>query len=181
MSIRLSLIVVPALLLVGFIIFVTVAVAVTLTRPLYTAPPESLVFDHSVHVQVAGLDCAFCHRTADTAASPGLPDVQQCMFCHAVVDKVAPERAKYAQDLAQLRAAWAQQQPINWVKNHRMPDHVKFVHAPHIQAGVACATCHGDVGNTTGSLTQVRALNMGDCVSCHRDRGALTECIACHY
>ena len=181
MSIRLSLIIVPALLLVGFIAFVTVAVALVLSRPLYTAPPEPLVFDHSVHIQVAGLECAFCHRAADQSASPGLPDVQQCMFCHSVVDRVGTERALYAADLAKLRAAWVGQQPIGWVKNHRLPDHVKFVHAPHIQAGVACATCHGDVGTTQGSLTQVRALNMGDCVSCHRDRGALTECIACHY
>src|SRR5687767_13216695 len=109
MSIRLSLIVIPAVLLVGFIIFVTVAVALTLSQPLYSAPPEELVFDHSVHVQVAGLECAFCHRTADQAASPGLPDVQQCMFCHAVVDRVAPERAQYADDLAKVRAAWSGQ------------------------------------------------------------------------
>jgi len=181
MGIRLSLLAVPALLLVGFIAFVTVAVAFVLSRPLSPAPAEPIVFDHSVHVQVAGLDCVFCHRTADQTYTPGLPDVQQCMFCHSVVSQVGPERAGYAEDLTKLRAAWQDQRAVDWVKNHRLPDHVHFVHAPHIQAGLPCDTCHGDVGNSKGSLTQVRALNMGDCVSCHRANNALTECVACHY
>jgi hypothetical protein len=182
MPIRLSLVIIPAILLVGFLAFITVAVAAVLSTPPRTpVPPEPLTFDHSVHVQIAGLDCTFCHRTADQTYTPGLPDVQQCMFCHSVVSQVQQAPAQYAEDLSKLRSAWQNQQPVDWVKNHRLPDHVHFVHAPHIQAGVACETCHGDVGNKSGSLVQVRALNMGDCVSCHRDRGALTECVACHY
>ena len=181
MRIRLPLVVIPALLLAGFVAFITVAVALVLARPLSPAPAEPLVFDHSVHVQIAGLECTFCHRTADQTFTPGLPDVQQCMFCHSVVSQIQQAPAQNADDLGKLRQAWQSQQPIDWVKNHRLPDHVHFVHAPHIQAGLDCATCHGDVGNKSGSVVQVRALNMGDCVSCHRDRGALTECIACHY
>ena len=186
MGIRLSLIVVPALLLVGFLAFVTVAVALVLARPLSPAPAEPLVFDHSVHVQVAGLDCAFCHRTADQTYTPGLPDVQQCMFCHSVVSQVQAAPAQYGDDLNKLRAAWQSQQPIDWVKNHRLPDHVHFVHEAHLRSldsngnAITCATCHGDVQNM-GLAKQVRPLNMGDCVNCHRDNGAPTECATCHY
>jgi hypothetical protein len=61
-----------------------------------------------------------------------------------------------------------------------MPDHVRFTHEPHIQAGVACATCHGDVG-TMREVTQTRSLRMGDCVACHRENNAPTDCFKCHY
>ena len=178
---RASLVVIPALLLAGFVIFISIGFAMIVNRPLSPSPAEPIVFDHSVHVQIAGLDCTFCHRTADRAYTAGLPDVQQCMFCHSVVAGVQQAPAQYADDIAKLRQAWQEQKPIDWIRNHRMPDHVHFVHAPHIQAGVQCATCHGDVGAKSGSLQQVRALNMGDCVSCHRENRALTECVACHY
>jgi hypothetical protein len=182
LPIRLSLVIVPAVLLVGFIAYVTIFyVAIVYARPLAMVPQEPLVFDHSVHVQVAGLQCEFCHRTADETYTAGLPDVQQCMFCHSVVASTQQAPAQYATDLSKLRTAWQRQEPINWVRNHRMPDHVHFVHASHIEAGVPCTTCHGDVANSKGSLTQVRSLNMGDCVGCHRDNRAQTECVACHY
>ena len=115
-----------------------------------------------------------------TSPNAGYPDVQQCMFCHVAVGQGTDEIEK-------VRQAWVSQTPIDWVRVHRMPDHVHFVHEAHLRAvdrngnAITCATCHGDVGNKSGSVVQVRALNMGDCVSCHRANNALTECVACHY
>ena len=80
---------------------------------------------------------------------------------------------------AVVRRSWQQQQPVNWERVHRMPDHVRFLHEAHINAGFDCATCHGDVGNM-GQVVQVRPLTMGDCVSCHRANNAPTECATCH-
>jgi len=179
--IRVPLVLVPALFLAGFIFFVTVAAVLLITRPTGQAAPQPLTFDHSVHVQIAGLDCSFCHRTASLGATAGYPDVQQCMFCHQVIAQVSRAPQQYQSDLQRVRDAWTQQQPIDWARIHRVPDHVHFVHASHIRAGVDCATCHGDVGNKAGQVVQVRSLLMGDCVSCHRERGAPTECVTCHY
>lgn len=150
------------------------------------APTEPIAFDHSVHVQQAGVDCVFCHRTATSAGTAGYPDVQQCMFCHSGVSQSsvgAPGfnmSAQQAQaEIDKVRQAWQQQKPIDWVRIHRVPDHVRFLHEAHIRAGFQCETCHGDVKNM-GQVTQVRALNMGDCVTCHRANGAPTECSVCH-
>jgi len=137
------------------------------------APEQPIRFDHVIHVRLAQLDCLFCHRNADKGDAATVPSVQQCMFCHVVVGRGNPEVEK-------VRAKWDAQEPIDWIRVHRMPDHVHFAHAPHIRAGFDCATCHGDVASMP-RVQQVRALNMGDCVNCHRENNAPTDCATCHY
>jgi hypothetical protein len=169
---RLLLIGVPALALTGVVSFITVAAPRLIAGQTASTPAQPIAFDHRVHVEMAGLDCAFCHRTANQAATAGYPDLQQCMFCHVVVGQGQPEVEK-------VRQAWAAQQAIDWVRIHRMPDHVRFVHEAHIQAGLTCATCHGDVGSMS-QVVQVRPLKMNDCLACHQQRSAPTECATCH-
>ncbi len=168
----LALVAVPAVGLVGIIVFIAV-IFPRVFGHVYAAPEEPIDFQHRIHVQVAGLDCTFCHRLANTAPNAGYPDVQQCMFCHVAVGQGNDEIEK-------LREAWVSQTPIDWIRIHRMPDHVHFVHEAHLRAGFTCATCHGDVANM-GQAQQVRPLNMGDCVNCHRENGAPTECATCHF
>ncbi|HZU06721.1 MAG TPA: cytochrome c3 family protein [Chloroflexota bacterium] len=170
---RILLVGVPAIGLAGLIFFITVAVPWLLGRQTPPVPPEPIYFDHSIHVRLAGIDCAFCHRTATEGRTAGYPDLQQCMFCHIAVAPTHPEVQK-------VRQAWAQQEPIDWIRIHRLPDHVHFVHEAHLRAGFTCATCHGDVGSM-GQVVQVRPLKMGDCVACHRQNGAPTDCSICHY
>ncbi|HEY7064803.1 MAG TPA: cytochrome c3 family protein [Chloroflexota bacterium] len=171
---RLPLLAVPALVLAGFVFMLGVALPWLLGRQnLAPTPTQPIAFDHHVHVAVAGLDCAFCHRAAATGVTAGLPDLEQCMFCHQAVGAGVPEIEK-------VRRAWEQQQPVDWERVHRLPDHTRFPHEAHIQAGVACQTCHGDVGDMRQVL-QARPLRMGDCVSCHQAHGAPTQCGTCHY
>ncbi len=95
------------------------------------------------------------------------------MFCHRVA-------GTQSQEIRKVVAAANESRPVDWIHVYRVPDHVRFTHAPHVQAGVACSECHGDVANTT-LLTQARTLKMGDCLGCHRQRGAPTDCWTCHY
>ncbi len=66
------------------------------------------------------------------------------------------------------------QRPIAWIKVDNLPDFVYFDHRPHVNAGVACQTCHGPV-ETMERVRQVQDLSMGWCVNCHRsvDRAGL--------
>ena len=170
---RLVLVFVPAGLLPAVVLFVTLGVPALLASQPKTPPPQPIAFPHDIHVQVDGLDCSFCHRTATTGATAGYPDLEQCMFCHGVAGRGNAEADK-------VRAAWTQEQPIDWERVHRLPDHVHFLHSAHIQAGIPCSTCHGDVG-AMRRVVQVRPLNMNDCISCHRQNNAPTECATCHY
>jgi hypothetical protein len=43
-----------------------------------------------------------------------------------------------------------------------------------------CAICHGEVRGME-KVKQERRLKMGDCVDCHRDNDAPTDCVTCHY
>lgn len=136
-------------------------------------PVQPIAFSHVIHAKTVGLDCQFCHRTAATSSFAGMPSLQQCMFCHVVVGQQLPEVQK-------LLAAWQNSEPVNWVRVYGVPDHVQFTHQPHIAAGVACSTCHGDVQEMP-VVRQAVTLNMGFCVDCHRKKGAPTDCATCHY
>ena len=173
---RLAVVLLPALGLVGGVFLVTVGLPRYLAIQHYPSTPEQpIYFDHRVHVEQARLDCAFCHRTAERGVSAGYPDIQQCIDCH-----VAVAQGERVQEIEKLRQAWVKQEPIEWARLLRLPDHSRFPHAAHVQAGVSCAACHGDVGQM-GQVLQTRSLKMGDCVDCHRETAAPTDCVACHH
>jgi len=188
--------VVAALLLAGLLMIV---------GPMITSaagpggPEQPIAFAHSVHVNIDQIDCLFCHRGATRGPAATLPAVEQCMFCHQVV---TPGDSLQAQEVEKIRTAWRMGEPISWTRVHRVPDHVHFVHDAHIRGlserqGITnpsqiCATCHGNVAqqNTAPTasdpgdyvpLRQMRTLNMGDCINCHRQNNAPTDCIYCHY
>ena len=138
-----------------------------------------------------GLGCTFCHRNVDKGATAGIPPVEQCIFCHKAV------QGTELTEVVKLIAAWDNREAVVWERVHRLPDSVRFVHEAHIrffiqpgnllpsgeQATVAsnvCSTCHGDVA-AMAEVKQVRSLKMGDCVDCHRDYSAPTDCTTCHY
>ena len=140
---------------------------------LYPVPENEIIFPHQTHVETVGMECEFCHRTAEVSRAATVPALEQCMFCHKVVGLDRPR-------LNVVRAAWESGEPLDWVRQHRLPDHTQFRHEPHLTAGFECSTCHGDVGGVTGQVTQVRVLEMGDCVGCHKDNSAPTQCATCH-
>jgi hypothetical protein len=170
---RLPLVVLPASLLAGGVFVLAVAAPRLLAAQPPAPPTQPIAFDHRVHVQAAGLDCAFCHRTAASGVTAGLPDVQLCMDCHQTVGQGQPEIEK-------VRMAWNHQQAIDWQLVDRLPDHTRFPHDAHVSAGIACSVCHGDVGQMQ-QVVQVRSLKMADCVACHQQSSAPVECSTCHY
>lgn len=149
-------------------------------------PAQPIAFPHTVHAGTGpgqmGLDCTFCHRNVTKGAAATVPAVGLCLTCHKTVGDDNPEVTK-------LRAFAEAGEAIDWVRVHRVPDHVHFVHEAHIKFfterdGVApsavCSTCHGDVASMT-QVRQVQPLKMSDCVDCHRENGAPTDCTTCHY
>jgi hypothetical protein len=137
-------------------------------------PVQPIEFPHDVHV-AKGLKCTdFCHATVTKGPRAGLPSVQTCMMCHAAIATDKPriqqiaERAARGEDLAWQR-----------VYGFVPQQHVRYQHAPHIRAGIDCATCHGDVGKQTVAQRNVNH-SMGFCVTCHRENNAPDDCMSCH-
>ena len=80
--------------------------------------------------------------------------------------------------------------PMPWVKVHNLPDFVYFDHRPHVNVGLECQKCHGNV-ESMERVRQVESLAMGWCVNCHRKYSEIgvnakpvhapTDCTTCHY
>ena len=137
------------------------------------APEQPINFPHPQHVQTLGMNCLYCHYSANKAPDPGLPAVSTCMGCHQVVARNQPEIQKLAK-------YWADSTPIPWVRIHKVPDYVQFPHMRHVNAGVTCQTCHGEVQKMP-RVYQYASLNMGWCINCHVERKARYDCSTCHY
>ena len=170
-------------LAVGVVLLVIVAAVVGgvffLSRSL-AAPPQPLAFQHEKHV-AAGATCLYCHPGVSNGPVAGLPSTAKCMGCHTNVQPKDPADQK---DIDRLIKAWDEKQPLNWVKITEQPDFVHFNHRPHIAAGVACESCHGDVSRM--GYARSYNLNMGFCLNCHQKQAPekvkrLIDCATCHY
>lgn len=132
------------------------------------APIQPINFSHKVHAGDNKIACLYCHSAAEKSSVAGIPATSVCMNCHTQVRKDFPEVQKVAN-------AYAQNQPIQWVRIHSLPNHVAFNHSRHVTAGVQCQTCHGPI-ETMERVAQATPLTMGMCISCHRThRGVVLD------
>ncbi len=130
------------------------------------------------------MNCLFCHFSADKAPDPGIPAVGTCMGCHTLIGPDRPaigdQPARRSEAIAELQRFANENLPIPWVRIHHVPDYVQFPHMRHVNAGVACQTCHGQVQEME-RVYQAESLNMGWCVNCHVQSNVRYDCAVCHY
>ncbi|MBR9975865.1 MAG: cytochrome c3 family protein [Bacteroidetes bacterium] len=124
-------------------------------------PQQPVPFDHRLHVSDLGISCVYCHTSVETSPHSTVPTTQTCMNCHISVKADSPK-------LQLVRESYEQNIPIEWVRVHKLPDYAFFNHSRHINAGIDCASCHGEV-EKQGVIVQKQPLTMGWCLSCHRD------------
>jgi mono/diheme cytochrome c family protein len=149
-------------------------------------PVQPIHYSHRIHAGDNGIDCKYCHSSARTSKTSGIPSLNVCMNCHKSIYEVAPETlaegeaigVDYNAEIKKLYKAvgWddAEQkytgnsQPVKWVRIHNLPDFVYFNHSQHVTvAGVECQTCHGPVEEME-VMYQHAPLTMGWCIECHR-------------
>lgn len=137
-------------------------------------PVQPVAYSHQIHL-AKGMACVVCHAGVDQGPEATIPGAKFCMTCHQVIASDRPEIRKIA-----AYAARGEDIPWQRVYGFVPSAHVRFNHAPHIRAKVACASCHGDM---TQQRVVVRAVNltMGYCVDCHRQRKASIDCLTCHF
>jgi len=83
------------------------------------------------------------------------------MGCHS---QVLPKSPK----LEFVRNSYAENMPIQWNKVHDLPKFVYFNHSIHVNKGVGCTTCHGQVDRMP-LMWQASSLQMQWCLDCHRN------------
>jgi hypothetical protein len=129
-------------------------------------PVQPIDFPHPKHAGDSskgglGMNCLYCHNTANKSPDPGMPAVSTCIGCHLVVAAGKPEIQKLMQYYGGGHG-----KPIPWVRIHKVPEYVRFPHMRHVNVGVTCQTCHGEV-QKMDRVYQYASLNMGWCVKCH--------------
>ena len=124
-------------------------------------PIQPVAFAHAVHVDQLGLDCRYCHSAVEKSWYSNVPSANTCMNCHNQVLKDAPR-------LALVRESFASGKPIPWVQVHKVPDYVYFNHSVHVNRGVSCVKCHGEI-NRMDEVRHAKPLSMTFCLDCHRN------------
>jgi hypothetical protein len=124
-------------------------------------PRQPVQYNHQLHAGTLGIDCRYCHAAVESAAMASVPPTATCMNCHHVIRRDSPLVQPVRESLEQGR-------PLRWVRVHNLPDYAYFHHAAHVNAGVACVSCHGRIDQMP-VVTQAEPLSMGWCLECHRD------------
>ncbi|MEC8617491.1 MAG: c-type cytochrome [Bacteroidota bacterium] len=128
-------------------------------------PSQPIAYSHKLHAGNMGIECKYCHHSAEKSKHAGIPSVNVCMNCHAVVHE-GPQYGTEEIDKIHLAAGYNKakqaynldangtriEQPLVWNKAHNLPDHVYFSHAQHVHpntGNIDCRQCHGPVQNYT--------------------------------
>src|SRR5919106_4390421 len=130
----------------SFLAAVLLIVAVILAWRVHTGPPvavgapveQPIPFSHKHHVGDDGIDCRYCHTSVEKSSFAGLPQTKICMTCRSQLFKDAPV-------LAPLFQSFETGKPLHWNRVHDLPDFVYFNHSIHVNKGIGCASCHGEV------------------------------------
>ena len=121
---------------------------------------QPVPFSHKHHVDGLGIDCRYCHTSVETSHYAGMPPTETCMTCHS-------QLWTQAALLEPVRQSLATGMPIQWNRVNDLPDFVYFDHSIHVNKGIGCATCHGQVDQMPLTWKE-NTLYMKWCLECHR-------------
>lgn len=147
------------------------------------APEQPIPFSHSLHAGTMGIDCQYCHTGASKSRYAMVPPVTTCMNCHSVA-------RKNKVDIIRLTQYYNENKALPWKRIHKVPDYAYFNHSVHVNKGMECQTCHGNV-QEMDVVKQVNSWTMNNCITCHRNTPVILanipgikkgpeNCFACH-
>ena len=125
------------------------------------SPSQPINYSHKLHAGDMKIDCKYCHTGVEKSRMASVPSVDICMNCHAIARKDKSEIQK-------LTNYFQNNQALEWKRIHKLPDFVYFSHAVHVNKGIDCANCHGDITKME-VVGQVNSFTMGACLDCHRN------------
>ncbi len=170
-----------------FVALVSVTTTYFVSRParegIGYSPAQPIAFSHKLHAGTMQIDCAYCHIGVYRSRYAVVPAASTCMNCHMIARKTQPEIVK-------LTRFYDENKPIPWKRVHKLPDYVYFSHSFHVNAGIHCQDCHGNVQDMEVAK-QVSSFTMSACLDCHKNapsrlsyipdvKQGPTYCYACH-
>lgn len=137
-------------------------------------PTQPIAYSHALHAGTLQIECQYCHTGVEIGKSANIPSTNICMNCHTIVQNVQGKEG-VSPEIQKIYDAVDNNQPIEWVRVHNLPDLAYFNHSQHVVVGeVECQTCHGPIQEME-VVGQHSALTMGWCIDCHRQTEITTE------
>jgi Cytochrome c7 and related cytochrome c/Class III cytochrome C family len=125
------------------------------------SPVQPIPFSHKLHAGEMKIDCQYCHTGVEKSRVAMVPPLSTCMNCHKLARKDKP-------DIIKLTKYYNANIAFPWERVHRVPDFVYFNHSVHVNKGILCVNCHGDVRQMT-RIKEVQSFTMASCLNCHRN------------
>ena len=143
-------------------------------------PRQPIFFRHDIHAGQYQIPCLYCHNNAANSWTANVPSVSICMGCHLVIS-AADSAGNPNPEIVKVRDAAANGASIRWVRVFKISEHAHFPHMRHVNAGVPCQSCHGNIQQMPRVFDPGDVNNMGWCTGCHMLRGITRYCTACHF
>jgi hypothetical protein len=122
-------------------------------------PQQPINYSHKLHAGDMQIDCQYCHTAVEKSRHATIPQVATCMNCHTVARADRPEIIK-------LTGYYNEGKPIPWKRIHKVPDFAFFNHSVHVNRGIDCIHCHGDIRQME-VVGQMNSFTMASCLNCH--------------
>lgn len=153
---------IPILIFVVLAVFViTYYVSYAERQGVGYMPTQPIAYSHKLHAGDMKIDCRYCHSDVEKSRQANIPSAKVCMNCHSLARKDSPEIQK-------LTDYYTRGAAIEWKRVHRVPDFAYFNHSVHVNKGIDCSNCHGDIANME-KVEQVKDFSMRSCLDCHRN------------
>lgn len=146
-------------------------------------PDQPINYSHKLHAGDMQIDCQYCHVGVEKSRHATVPAVATCMNCHTVARKDRP-------DIIKLTEYYNEGKPLEWKRIHKVPDYAYFNHSVHVNRGIDCVSCHGEIIQME-KVGQMNSFTMASCLDCHRNahinlpylekvNKGPENCFACH-
>ena len=136
------------------------------------APVQPIPYSHKTHLAV-GLKCEGCHTNPGRGALMTFPPTSRCMQCHSTVATDKPAIQK-------LQEYDRSKTPVPWVRVYTVLPGTGWSHRRHLDAGMECEMCHGQVADMQVMAEVKSVTSMDGCIDCHKMHNAQTTCVTCH-
>src|SRR5260370_12231139 len=138
----------------------------------HTPPVQPIAYSHKKHLAF-GLECKKCHTNPEPGKLMTFPATSTCMECHVTIAKGKPSIQKLSEYAKSKQA-------VPWVRVYTVLPGVACNHRPHLEAGVNCETCHGQVREMEAMSEVTSVTTMYSCLNCHEMNHAKAACDTCH-
>lgn len=146
-------------------------------------PNQPINYSHKLHAGDMKIDCQYCHVAVEKSRHAMVPAVATCMNCHTIARKDRP-------DIIKLTEYYEEGKALEWKRIHKVPDYAYFNHSIHVNKGIDCTSCHGEIMQME-KVGQMNSFTMASCLDCHRNahdklpylkdvNKGPENCFACH-